>query len=71
MRAALTYQDATTDRDAAIAVALSELAGRESPTRAVESGGTPGPSGASLSAPDGHVRPLRGTQGHARGPGPW
>jgi len=29
MRAALIYQHATTDRDAAIAVALSELAGQD------------------------------------------
>ena len=39
MRAALTYQHATTDRDAAIAVALSELAGQVAPA-ATKSAGT-------------------------------
>ncbi len=63
MRAALIYQHATTDRDAAIAVALSELAGQARSTSATESEPTTGPSSVPLSA-RGRARPgATGTRG--------
>lgn len=66
MRAALIYQHATTDRDAAIAVALSELAGQATPTSATESGPTARPSSAPLSA-RGRARPGATGTRRARG----
>jgi integrase len=56
MRAALIYQHATTDRDAAIAVALSQLAGQAETTSPERSDASPGPTRAPLSA-RGRARP--------------
>ena len=60
MWAALIYQHATADRDAAIAAALSRLANGQDVDAATE--GRPGPP---CTPTDGHVRVLRARSGHA------
>ena len=61
MRAALTYQHAIADRDAAIAAALSRLANGQDVDAATE--GRPGPP---LHAQGRAVRLLRARSGHAK-----
>jgi hypothetical protein len=51
MRAALIYQHATTDRDAAIAAALSDLAGQAAPNTRAGAGHTLEAAGRAMRAP--------------------